>query len=154
LYGPSGTVRLSHPGSRAYARQEDLAKPMIGQIFLYIFRGVSMVPARPWFGGPKKYAQYFNGVSIVSLIQIAILNNVYVILTWISDLKYPANYYIFIVLLGVFYLLNSYWMILKGAGEEFIHNFGDLTDKRKATLLILAISTSIFGLVGFWIIRP
>ena len=113
-----------------------------------------MVPARPWFGESKQFARYFNGVMIVSFIQMTIINNLCVLLSWISDFKYPRDYWVFLVLLTGLLLFNTYWIILSGTGERFIKEFEILDGRLKKVLFILSISLTIFGLGGIWVIRP
>lgn len=113
-----------------------------------------MAPARPWFGGSEKLSKYTNGVLLLSFVQILAIDNIFTMISWVSSFQYPENYHIFVLIFVMLTILNTYWIIIRGSGDRFISNFDSFGIAHKRALLISSVLFTLFGLGGFWIIRP
>lgn len=123
------------------------------KLFLFIFRTVARFNAPAGIGGDRTSTNYFNGILLVSLLQIVLLNDAYIILTWILPIAYPRSYIIPVIIFIVLVLANYGWLIIHGAGTKYIRNFrGEPATQR--ILRISAIAIIAIAVIGFFLLTP
>jgi hypothetical protein len=131
-----------------------LEQPVIGKAFLYIFKCVAGLQLRGWPGEDKASANKMNGVIAVSLTQMALINDIYAIMTWFTSLRYPKSYFLPVVL-GIFVLwANHRWLITSGRGIAFMRTFDREQASARAEIIFLAVLIAIASIFGIFVLHP
>jgi hypothetical protein len=116
-----------------------MTKYMIYNPFLDIYRIVVNLNVPGWIGEDRKSANIANGLVILSLVQIAVVNDAYVVSTWLSQISYSRSYITPILVYIILILANYTWLVLYGRGDEYIRMFRSKSKLFKVTRNAIAI---------------
>lgn len=127
---------------------------MLRKIFLFIFRATALINARPWISSDRADINYFNGVLTVSLVQLIVLNDLYIVLTWISGLAYPTSYIVPVAIYVILVLFNDVWLVSKRAGIEYVKQFAQESPSIKRRLRLASVVLVLFAVGEFFLLSP
>lgn len=127
---------------------------MLSRVFLYIFMTISHFNVYGWIGEDRREANRFNGVVIVSLLQVVLIDNLYIISTWTIGFLYPKTYFVHIAAIIVAIFANYHWLIVRGRGADYEQAF-DLESKTyKYVIRIGALLLTAASIAGIIFLKP
>jgi hypothetical protein len=126
----------------------------IKDVFLVIYATVARFNVQPWFATDRKRTNELNGALMVGLLQIFIINDIYILSTHIFDLSYPDNISAPIIVSTIIVLLNIWWIIYLGEGKKFGGRLATMSRQYANYIKICASLLVIVAMIGIFTLSP
>jgi len=128
--------------------------PAIARVFLFVFVVTTKLNSRPFITRDRQFANYINGIIVVSLLDMAIINVLYVSVCWIIGIQYVVSTLSVLSLYCILITMNWWLLIFRRAGIQYVHEYERETPRTKRRLIIVVIVILAVSIAGVFAPAP